>query len=48
MKVSKKEIEKLFVKLVYDVFFEKMNKSIGFVVDFKKLCEIILNYFFNK
>ncbi len=35
MKVSKKEIEKLFAKLVYDAFSEKMNKSIGFVVDFK-------------
>ncbi|WP_131086511.1 GTP pyrophosphokinase [Clostridioides difficile] len=48
MKVSKKEIEKLFAKLVYDAFSEKMNKSIGFVVDFKKPCETILNYSFNK
>ncbi|WP_027701950.1 GTP pyrophosphokinase [Metaclostridioides mangenotii] len=48
MNTSKMEMEKLFAKLVYDVFYDKMDSSIGFVVDFKKPCETILNYSFSK
>lgn len=48
MRTSKREMEKLFAKLVYDVFYDKMYNSIGFVVDFRKPCETILNYSFSK
>lgn len=44
----KKEIEKVLAKLAHDAFSAKMKDSIGFVVDFKKPCETILSYSFNK
>ncbi|TQQ85041.1 GTP pyrophosphokinase [Peptacetobacter hominis] len=45
---SRKEIEKLFAKFVYDIFSQKMLDNIGFIVDFKKACETIINYSLNK
>lgn len=48
MENSKKEIEKVLAKLAHDAFSSKMKDSIGFVVDFKKPCETILSYSFNK
>ena len=47
-KVSRKEIEKLFAKFIYDIFSQKMMSDMGFVVDFKKACETIINYSLNK
>lgn len=44
----KREIEKVLAKLAHDAFSAKMKESIGFVVDFKKPCETILSYSFNK
>ncbi|MEF9992441.1 MAG: GTP pyrophosphokinase [Romboutsia sp.] len=43
-----KEVEKVLAKLAHDAFSAKMKESIGFVVDFKKPCETILSYSFNK
>lgn len=34
--------------MAHDTFSIKMKESIGFIVDFKKPCETILNYSFNK
>lgn len=45
---KKKELEKVLAKMAHDTFSMKMKESIGFVVDFKKPCETILNYSFNK
>lgn len=45
---NKKELEKLLAKMAHDTFSIKMKESIGFIVDFKKPCETILNYSFNK
>lgn len=45
---KKKELEKLLAKMAHDTFSIKMKESIGFIVDFKKPCETILNYSFNK
>ena len=47
-KGKNKELEKLLAKMAHDTFSMKMKDSIGFVVDFKKPCETILNYSFNK
>lgn len=44
----KREIEKVLAKLAHDAFAAKMKESIGFVVDFKKPCETIISYSFNK
>lgn len=44
----KKELEKVLSKIAHDTFSAKMKESIGFVVDFKKPCETILSYSFNK
>ncbi|MBQ3422644.1 MAG: (p)ppGpp synthetase, partial [Romboutsia sp.] len=45
---NKKELGKLLAKMTYDTFSTKMKESIGFVVDFKKPCETIINYSFSK
>lgn len=45
---KQRELEKLLAKMAHDTFSTKMKESIGFVVDFKKPCETILNYSFNK
>ena len=44
----KKALQKFLAKITYDTFSMKMKDSIGFVVDFKKPCETILSYSFNK
>ncbi len=48
-KVSRqKSMEKFLAKIAYDTFSEKMEEDIGFIIDFKKPCETIINYSFNK
>lgn len=48
-KASKqKSMEKFLAKIAYDTFSEKMEDDIGFIIDFKKPCETIINYSFNK
>lgn len=48
-KISKqKSMEKFLAKIAYDTFSEKMEDDIGFIIDFKKPCETIINYSFNK
>ena len=44
----KKDLQKFLAKITYDTFAMKIKESIGFVVDFKKPCETILSYSFNK
>lgn len=44
----KKALEKFLAKITYDTFSMKMKESIGFIVDFKKPCETIIRYSFNK
>ncbi|MGL4913207.1 MAG: GTP pyrophosphokinase [Romboutsia sp.] len=44
----KKALKKFLAKITYDTFSSKMKDSIGFVVDFKKPCETIISYSFNK
>ena len=41
-------MEKFLAKIAYDTFAEKMEENIGFIIDFKKPCETIINYSFNK
>lgn len=48
MKTKNKNAAKFIAKIVYDTFADKMLKSIGFIVDFKKPCETIINYSFSK
>ncbi|WP_101772870.1 GTP pyrophosphokinase [Peptostreptococcus faecalis] len=45
---GKEDIKKMFSKLLYDTITYKMEKELSFVIDFKKPCEIILNYSMNK
>ncbi|OXX83163.1 GTP pyrophosphokinase, partial [Paraclostridium benzoelyticum] len=45
---KRKSMEKFLAKIAYDTFAEKMEADIGFIVDFKKPCETIINYSFNK
>ncbi|MEF9950961.1 MAG: hypothetical protein RR840_00745 [Clostridium sp.] len=46
--VRKEQIEELLAKIVYDVFSKKMKNSIGFIVDFRKACYIIIKYIVMK
>ncbi|WP_195945791.1 GTP pyrophosphokinase [Paraclostridium bifermentans] len=45
---KRKSMEKFLAKIAYDTFAEKMEADIGFIIDFKKPCETIINYSFNK
>ena len=45
---QQKSMEKFLAKIAYDTFAEKMEENIGFIIDFKKPCETIINYSFNK
>ncbi len=45
---KQKAMEKFLAKIAYDTFSEKMKDDIGFTIDFKKSCETIINYSFNK
>lgn len=45
--VRKNHIEVLLSKMIYDIFSTKMKDSIGFIVDFKKSCDTIVNYIFR-
>ena len=45
---KEKQMQMFISKITYDTFASKMEKDIGFIVDFKKPCETIINYSFNK
>lgn len=45
---KRKSMEKFLAKIAYDTFADKMEADIGFIIDFKKPCETIINYSFNK
>ncbi|MGG7178043.1 GTP pyrophosphokinase [Clostridium paraputrificum] len=42
---SKSKFEMILSKIIYDAYALKMKNAIGFVVDFKKLCDTIIKYF---
>lgn len=44
---QEKQMEKMFSKVVYDIFAKRMKDSIGVLVDFKKSCEAIVRYVFR-
>lgn len=45
---GKKEMEKIFAKILYETIMYKMKKQLYFSIDFKKPCETIINYSMNK
>lgn len=42
------QIKSLLSKIVHDTYILKIRKEIGFVVDFKKSADVIINYIFMK
>lgn len=44
----REQIESLLAKLLYDIFSNKMKESLGFVVDFRKACYIMIKYIIMK
>ena len=42
------DINFVIAKLISDTFVAKMSESIGFTVDFKKICNLISGYILNK
>lgn len=45
--VRKNQVEILLSKIIHDIFSTKMKNNIGFVIDFKKSCSIIVHYIFR-
>ena len=45
---GRRDVEKLFAKILYDTITYKMEKQLSFAIDFKKPCETILSYSINK
>ena len=47
--VSKRlQIKSLLSKIIHDTYIIKIRKEIGFVIDFKKSTDVIINYIFTK
>lgn len=44
----KEQVESLLAKIVYDVFSTKMKDSLGFIIDFRKACDILIKYVATK
>ncbi|MGO1468707.1 MAG: GTP pyrophosphokinase [Tissierella sp.] len=45
---KKMQIKALLSKIIHDIYVIKVRKEIGFVVDFKKSTDVIVNYLFMK
>ncbi|WP_315118648.1 hypothetical protein [uncultured Clostridium sp.] len=43
----KKQLESALSKIIYDIFSARMRENIGFIVDFKKSCDAIMQYIFR-
>jgi ppGpp synthetase/RelA/SpoT-type nucleotidyltranferase len=43
----KYQIESLLSKIIYDIFSTKVQNSLGFIVDFRKSCDVIMQYIFS-
>ncbi|WP_051624119.1 GTP pyrophosphokinase [Clostridium akagii] len=41
------QTEKLMSIFIFDIYSKRMNKNLGFLVDFRKSCEIIMKYIFR-
>lgn len=39
------QFQKLLSKIIHDAYSAKLNKNLGFIVDFKKPCDTIMKYF---
>lgn len=44
IETRREQIESLLSKILYDVFSAKMKENLGFIVDFRKACYIIIKY----
>lgn len=42
------QIKSLLSKIIHDMYIVKIRKEIGFVIDFKKSADVIINYIFMK
>lgn len=42
------QIKSLLSKIIHDIYIVKIKKEIGFVIDFKKSTDVIINYIFMK
>lgn len=45
---KKKQLQSLLSKIIHDIYITKVRQEIGFVVDFKKSTDVIVNYIFMK
>lgn len=45
---KKNQLQSLLSKIIHDIYIVKVRQEIGFVVDFKKSTDIIVNYIFMK
>lgn len=45
---KKKQIKALLSKIIHDIYVIKVRDEIGFIVDFKKSTDVIVNYLFMK
>lgn len=46
--VRKNQFQKLLSKMIHNMYSHKIRDDIGFVVDFRKPCDIIVKYIFEK
>lgn len=44
---KEEQVEKLVSKMIYDVFAERMQESLGILIDFRKSCETVVHYIFR-
>lgn len=45
---KKNQLQSLLSKIIHDIYIVKVRQEIGFVVDFKKTTDVIVNYIFMK
>lgn len=45
---KKEQLETILSKTIYDMYSEKTKKEFGFVVDYRKSCDVIVSYVLNQ
>ncbi|OFI05910.1 hypothetical protein CLOACE_14550 [Clostridium acetireducens DSM 10703] len=45
--VRKSQMEAVLSKIIYDIFSRKIKNNIGFIMDFRKSCDLIMEYIFR-
>lgn len=45
---KKNQLQSLLSKIIHDIYIVKIRKEIGFIIDFKKSTDVIVNYIFMK